>query len=317
MFLHEIGHMMSLGDQYGTSPNTVMNQGAGTNDVGGTQPTKIQGCDNTMVQNSTVILPPPQPPQPEPNPPLPPLCELGGPPNSCANNVCIPPPCDPGTWWEPCDCRYWGSNPSPIVIDTDGSGFHLTSAADGVQFDFFGTGEPIQISWIAKGSTNGWLALDRNGNGVIDNAKELFGNFTDQPPVNDRNGFLALAVFDQPAYGGNGDGVIDYRDAIWPKLLVWIDANHDGISQPEELHHITDLGIHSIDLAYHKSQFTDAYGNQFRYKGRLNPVNPDAVNRVIYDVFLTTGTTAELTTEDVLNNALKKRRRLLVDTLSK
>jgi hypothetical protein len=69
-------------------------------------------------------------------------------------------------------------------------------------------------------------------------------------------------------------------------LLVWIDANHDGISQPAELQPLDSLGIHSIDLKYTASPRVDRYGNQFRYKGRLNPVAPDTVNRVIYDVFL-------------------------------
>jgi hypothetical protein len=173
------------------------------------------------------------------------------------------------------------------VIDTDGSGFHLTSAASGVLFDFFGNGKPVQIAWTAQGSTNGWLALDREGDGEISSAKDLFGNITAQPPSDSPNGFLALAVFDEPANGGNGDGIIDNRDAVWPKLLVWIDANHDGISQPEELHHLDDVGIHSIGLMYTESLHVDAYGNQFRYKGHLNPDKGDNVNRVIYDVILT------------------------------
>jgi len=163
----------------------------------------------------------------------------------------------------------------------------LTSAANGVLFDFYGTGKPIQIAWTARGSTNGWLALDLNGNGTIDSAVEMFGNITPQPRSADPNGFLALAVYDLPANGGNADGVIDKRDAVWSKLLVWIDTNHDGISQPNELHHLDAMGIHSISLKYVKTPFTDAYGNQFRYKGSLNPDGGDHVDRTIYDVFLT------------------------------
>lgn len=174
------------------------------------------------------------------------------------------------------------------MIDTDGSGFHMTSAVGGVKFDFYGTGTPIQIAWTAATSTNGWLALDRNGNGTIDNASELFGNITPQPsvPGTQPNGFIALAVFDMSAVGGNGDGIIDRHDQIWPKLLVWIDENHDGVSQPSELHSLDEIGIHSIDLKYKNSWYLDKYANMFRFKGRLNPVAPDTVNRVIYDVFL-------------------------------
>lgn len=154
-------------------------------------------------------------------------------------------------------------------------------------FDFLGDGNMIQMAWTAKGSTNGWLALDRNGNGVIDSAKELFGNFTDQPASDDPNGFLALAVFDKPENGGNGDGVIDRNDTVWSKLRVWIDTNHDGISQPEELHTLDAMGIKAIDLRYKESKRQDAYGNQFRYKGHLQAKANDPVERTIYDVELT------------------------------
>ncbi len=199
---------------------------------------------------------------------------------------CIPPTCDASEHFSPAICGCIADT-SPIIIDTDGSGFHLTSAAGGVLFDFYGNGKPIQIAWTAKGSTNGWLALDRKGTGEIDTGKDLFGNITPQPLSNYPNGFLALAVFDEPENGGNSDGIIDSGDTVWPKLLVWIDANHDGISQAEELHHLDDIGIHSIGLMYTESRRVDAYGNQFRYRGGLNPDKGDKVNRVIYDVILT------------------------------
>lgn len=123
---------------------------------------------------------------------------------------------------------------------------------------------------------------------MIDSALEMFGNLTSQPAVPGvaPNGFLALGFFDTSAAGGNGDSLIDQGDAIWPSLRVWIDANHDGVSQPNELHTLDDLGIHSIDLHYSESKRTDEFGNSFRYKGFLNPVRPDTVNRHIFDVFL-------------------------------
>src|SRR5579864_6636690 len=76
-----------------------------------------------------------------------------------------------------CGCE----SPSPIIIDTTGQGFHLTSAQDGVVFDILADGHPIQISWTAAGSGNAFLALDRNHNGKIDDGNELFGNVADQP----------------------------------------------------------------------------------------------------------------------------------------
>jgi hypothetical protein len=199
-----------------------------------------------------------------------------------------------------CECGgSWSCEPlpgTPIIIDTDGSGFHLTSAANGVRFDIRADGQPIQIAWTAPGSRNAWLALP-DSNGKVPSGKQLFGNVTPQPPSLDPNGFLALAVYDQPDHGGNGDGVIDSRDAIWPQLRLWIDSNHDGVAQPEELHTLPSLGINSLSLAYTESKFTDQFGNQFRYKGRVNPEGQppsDRVDRVMYDVFLsipTAGTT--------------------------
>ena len=181
-----------------------------------------------------------------------------------------------------------GGNGSPIIIDTTGQGFQLTSANDGVVFDIAGDGKPVKLAWTAGTSSNAFLALDRNHNGKIDSGKELFGNFTEQAKSADPNGYLALAEFDKPENGGNGDGVIDEHDAVYSKLLLWIDGNHDGISQATELYHLADLGIYSLSLTYKDSAHVDEYGNRFRYKGKVNPLgepNKDQVDRTSYDVF--------------------------------
>lgn len=177
-------------------------------------------------------------------------------------------------------------------------------------FDFYGDGHPIKLSWTAGDSGNAFLALDRNHNGKIDNAKELFGNITAQPKSNDPNGYLALAEFDKPENGGNGDGIIDSRDAVYSKLLLWIDENHDGISQPNELHSLPELGVFSISLKFRREPITDRYGNLFRYRGFLNPDAGDGESkdgRITYDVFFVSATPAPAAAAALSNAATTKR----------
>lgn len=185
-------------------------------------------------------------------------------------------------------CFSQGFCHTPVVIDIAGNGFNLTNAVNGVWFVGAPGNDAIRTAWTAAGSDDAWLALDRNGNGTIDDGSELFSSAAPQPepPNGDpRNGFLALAVFDLPENGGNGDGKINRRDEVFRQLYLWTDTNHNGISEPSELTLLRVSAVRTIELDYRESRREDEHGNKFKYRARVRDQNGAQVGRWAWDVF--------------------------------
>ncbi|WP_150113254.1 beta strand repeat-containing protein [Methylobacter tundripaludum] len=137
----------------------------------------------------------------------------------------------------------------PLTLDLDGDGIETVppSSTNPILFDHDGDGVKSGTGWIK--ADDGFLVLDRNGNGSIDDGTELFGDST---PLLDAAGNVtgkAMDGFDALAQqDSNGDGEVNSSDAHFAALRVWQDLNQDGISQAGELKTLDELGIAGINV---------------------------------------------------------------------
>lgn len=178
---------------------------------------------------------------------------------------------------EDCFAIFTGMS-SPLVVDLKGKGLKFTKPGEHVTFDF-GEGKKPSV-WLANGSEVAFVALDKNGNGTIDDAQELFGNTTRGPDDKPApNGFDTLKKYDS-----NGDNVIDSQDAVYAKLFLWSDTNVNGQSEASELRKLADSGLVSISTAYTgRFDFEDNHGNLSN--ARSTASFADGSTRFVYDVW--------------------------------
>lgn len=157
----------------------------------------------------------------------------------------------------------------PLLLDLTGRGVHMTSYSnDGVLFDIDHSGTTQRTGWVDM--QTGILVNDQNS-GKITNISQLFSEYyggvagqnglPGSRPYKD--GYAALTAQD-----GVPDQVINARDAIWPHLKVWVDANHNAKSDVGELHTMESLGITQINLAHAVAAPGEVReGNRIRARG--------------------------------------------------
>lgn len=199
----------------------------------------------------------------------------------CAAGCFTPPPggCPIGSTYENGVCCPI----TPIIIDTNGDGFHFSSVAGGVNFNYGDV--PVATAWTLAGTDDGWLVLDRNSNGTIDNGGELFGNFTAQPVSADQNGYKALLACDGPKL----DGKITYEDTVFSSLRIWCDTDHDGVSDAGELQTLAYYGITELGTTYTENQHSDQWDNVARLEASVVAPGTHVFNKSI-DCYLMNGT---------------------------
>lgn len=123
----------------------------------------------------------------------------------------------------------------PLVINLNGNIADLSDQT--FFFDLDGDGQEDEINRLAKGS--GFLALDKNGDGVINDGTELFG-------AQSGDGFADLAAYDT-----DHNGFIDEGDEIWDKLKIWVmDENGN-----QQLYTLKEKGVGAICLQNSAANF--------------------------------------------------------------
>ena len=212
---------------------------------------------------------------------------------------------EPALWDE---ARH-GAGPAPaterlvckLALSIDRrSAYRLTSREDGVEFDIDSDGDVDRVSWTEPGSDVAFLAADRNHDGRITSGRELIGEFTMTGARTAPSALAALAH----EQGGEVAGTIDPRHPFFFDVLLWTDANHNGLSEPKELRPAHEV-LSAIGLGFGFHHRVDQHGNQSRHRGfvyvkgtpapELARFDDNGLRRPMYDLCLRTRATARYT----------------------
>ncbi|MCO4091142.1 MAG: cadherin-like domain-containing protein [Sphingorhabdus sp.] len=169
---------------------------------------------------------------------------------------------------------------APVVLDIDGDGVEFLGITSGVTFDYHGDGSAESTAWV--GSDDGLLALDRNGDGIVNDGSEI---------VFARDGLTDLQGL-AADYDSNRDGVLDANDVDFAKFGVWQDANSNGITDAGEYRSLSDAGIVSIGLVSDGIAYSTANGS-VSVAGQSVYAKADGSTGIVADAaFATNGTTS-------------------------
>lgn len=137
----------------------------------------------------------------------------------------------------------------PIAVDLGADGITTTSLDEARgAFDLLGTGTPVASGWITN--ADGFLAIDTNGNGIVDDIDELFGG------ADAGDGLRKLAELDS-----NNDGRVDASDEAWDTLQIWVDRNNNHNGDSGELRGLDDYDIIGFSLETDGAVRADASHN--------------------------------------------------------
>ncbi len=163
----------------------------------------------------------------------------------------------------------------PLILDLDGDGIETTRLGDRLAFFDYDGDETAELTGFVGGN-DGLLAIDKNGDGQINNLSEVFGN-------RGISGFEELAQLDE-----NNDGVVDANDSQFSSLRVFKDTNENGKTDEGELLTLEEAGVASLSTGFTEVN-EDNNGNLIKERGSFTR---------------TDGTTAELADVEFQVNSL-------------
>jgi hypothetical protein len=164
-------------------------------------------------------------------------------------------------WYGPPPPRE-NSPTCPLILDLNSDGIHTTDLEDPVHFWIDLEGRSLTTAWTNPQTEEAFLWMDLNNDHTA-HVTELFGSRMVAPNgAYHANGFDALLKFDRHEFGGDYDGQITHRDRAWARLRLWVDRNHDGISQQGEISVLSSHRIVALNLAYTEGETYDEHGNE-------------------------------------------------------